>query len=107
MKKVRPVHLPPNLRRLAVLKLSVAPFCFLRDNALLECYACREHDAFQRGVGEAVPLASSSTKESQRSSFATHTGLVGGGGSDETPARAECNYKIGIESGSIEGINNS
>ena len=33
----------------------------------------------QIGVREVVPLVSSSTKESQRSSFATHTGSVGGG----------------------------
>ena len=33
----------------------------------------------QIGVGEVVPLVSSPTKESQRSSFRSHTGLVSGG----------------------------
>jgi len=76
MKKVRSVPLPPNLRRLAVLKLSVEPFCPLHDNALLEWYAYQEREMPQIGVGEVVPLVSSPMKESQRSTFGTLTGSV-------------------------------
>ena len=53
-------------------------FLRLRDNTLPECYAWQEYGAPQRGVGEAVPLVSSSMKGCQRTTCEPHTGPVAG-----------------------------